>query len=160
MNLNNYQKYTNEINKITKLKIKEIIFDSEIHYWERNTSEFDSKIFGKEKLLFLIEDTNNNLFGGFINSKIDKYIYYEQFKLKGKRIIDSNAFLFSINNNETMKIKKEWSGFAFKLYKKEENVLFGFGNGPDISIMKKKIIEMNVFVFQNHLIIQKEKKIF
>ena len=53
MNLNNYQKYTNEINKITNLKIKEIIFDSEIHNWDKNTSEFDSKIFGKEKLLFL-----------------------------------------------------------------------------------------------------------
>ena len=89
MNLNNYQNYTNEINKITNLKIKEILFDSEIHDWEIGTSEFDLKIFGKEKLLFLIEDTENNLFGGFINSKIDNYIYYEQFKMKGKFITDS-----------------------------------------------------------------------
>ena len=72
--------YSNEIQIIEEwsfTKYKEMIFDSEIHNWSKNTSEFDRIIFGKEKLIFLIEDTENNLFGCYIDSKIDKYSYYE-----------------------------------------------------------------------------------
>ena len=65
---------TNEIHQIEKwcnLKCSNIVFDSEIHNWKENESEFDTKIFGKEKLTFLIEDNENNLFGAFVSKKID-----------------------------------------------------------------------------------------
>ena len=49
---------------------KEVIFDSEINSWGRYHSDFDSIVFGKDKLIFLIEDEEGNVFGGYINSKM------------------------------------------------------------------------------------------
>ena len=87
------------------------------------TSEFDSIIYGKEKLIFIIEDRENNVFGGYINAKIDKYLYYENNEWKGSKISDPNSFIFSLKNNGRSKemikidIKKDQSNLAFTLYK-------------------------------------------
>ena len=120
-----------------------MIFDSTIHNWNIYTSEFDKIIYGKEKLIFLMEDTNDNIFGGFINSKIDEYRYKENNQWKGKFIEDPNSFIFSMKNkgksNEMIKmdIKKEENSKAFTLYKKNFFVLFAIGGGIDICIMKE-----------------------
>ena len=55
--------------------VKEKIFDSNKDDWEENTSVFDQKIFGKEKLIFIIRDTNENVFGLYINAKINDWFY-------------------------------------------------------------------------------------
>ena len=47
----------------------------------------------------LIEDTKNNVFGGYINSKIDSYRWKEGNELKGSHITDSNSFVFSLKSN-------------------------------------------------------------
>ena len=137
-----YEKEINQIEEWSETKYKEMIFDSQIHDWDINTSEFDKIIFGKEKLIILIEDTNNNVFGCYINSKIDKYCYENDIS-KGERITDANSFIFSIKNNGRsnemikMEIKKEWSNWAFILFKKEWGLLFDIGGGHDICIMKE-----------------------
>ena len=46
------------------------IFDSDVDDWSMKSSVFHKKIFGRENLLFLIEDDKDNVFGGFIKSKI------------------------------------------------------------------------------------------
>ena len=43
-------------------------------------SVFDKQIFEKEKLVFVMEDSERNKFGCYINAKIDKYRYYENGK--------------------------------------------------------------------------------
>ena len=52
------------IKSISKMEVKEKIFDSDIHDWSEKTSEFNQKILNKSRLIFLIEDSENNLFGG------------------------------------------------------------------------------------------------
>ena len=135
------EEYSKEISKLEEwsfTKYEQMIFDSSIHCWNENSSEFDSIIFNKEKLMFFIEDTNDNLFGCYINSKINRCKYK-----KGSGIRDENAFIFSIKNNGKsdemikMDIKKELSDSAFTLYTKESDKLFEIGRGCDICIKKE-----------------------
>ena len=138
-----YSKEIKQIEEWSEIKYKEVIFDTSINDWDVFTSEFDRIIFGKEKLVFIIEDTENNVFGCYINSKIDKYQYLENNEVKGSPITDPKAFIFSMRNNGRSKemikipIKKEDSNWAFILYKKEWGILFGIGRGHDICIMKE-----------------------
>ena len=50
-----------QIEKWTSLSCNEIIFDSSVDNWGCNTSTFDQQIFGKEKIVILIEDYNFNI---------------------------------------------------------------------------------------------------
>ena len=120
-----------------------MIFDSEVNKWDMYTSEFDNIIYEKEKLMIIIQDTDKNIFGCYINAKIDKYKYLEKDEWMGERITDENSFIFSIINNKRsdkmikMDIKKEESKFSFTLYEKECEILFTVGRGHDISIWKQ-----------------------
>ena len=91
--------------------MKEIVFDSNIHNWKKDESEFDDLILNKQNLLFLIETDDNIKFGGFISSKIDGYYNY---------ISDENAFVFTFKDNNPMKfdIEKDKKDQAFFLYEK------------------------------------------
>ena len=102
------QKEMKQIEKWTKLKMKEIIFDSKIHNWKEDESNFDSKILNKSNLLFLI-DFEGIKFGGFISSKIDKIDEW---------IKDDHAFIFTFKDNKPMKfdIKKDKKDKVFYLY--------------------------------------------
>ena len=54
-------------------KCLEVLFDTERNgYPKDNTTIFEDKVKGKGNLIFVIEDTNNNKFGGYVNSTIDK----------------------------------------------------------------------------------------
>ena len=50
-----------------------LVFDSDLHEWDINSSEFDKLIFNKDHLLFLVEDTNDNIFGCYTEKKIFQY---------------------------------------------------------------------------------------
>ena len=94
--------------------MKEVAFDSNIHNWKEDESEFYYLILNKQNLIFLIETDDNIKFGGFISSKIDKY-YPPYF------VYDEKAFVFTFKDNKPMKfnIKKDWrKDHAFYLYKK------------------------------------------
>ena len=68
-----------------------ILFDSTIHRWSINNSEFTQRILNHRQLLFLIKDTRDNLFGCYISSIIlpRMHIWRE----------DSGKFLFSLRSN-------------------------------------------------------------
>ena len=65
-----------QLEQWTNKKCGEVVFDSNKDDWSQHTSVFDSRVMNKSNLMFVIEDTNNNKFGGYINSTIDKYESY------------------------------------------------------------------------------------
>ena len=124
---------------------KELIFDSCIHSWKQGDSEFDQIVFNREKLVFIIEDIEGHVFGGYVNAKIDKWLYCEDGNWKGSKITDEHAFVFLLKTYggtlDPMKFnikpeKKEW---AFQLQKSTDDELFAFGGGNDIRIMKRNM---------------------
>ena len=117
--------------------MKDIIFDSNVHKWKEYESEFDDLILNKQNLLFLIETDDNIKFGGFISSKIDKI---------KKTISDSNAFLFTFEDNKPMKfdILKDKKNCAFGLWNKSSDGLFDIGN-QDILIYKQNWVESSIY---------------
>ena len=74
------------IERWTNKKIISIVFDSDINNWNSGR-EFSEYIIGKSNLLFMIDDVENNRFGGYINSPITNSDIY---------INDPDAFIFSL----------------------------------------------------------------
>ena len=120
------------IQQWTEMTFDKIIFDTTCCNWSIDESTFDKHIIGKEHLIFIIEDENENIFGGYIHESITKY----------KQIFDSKSFLFSIKLNGSMKnpikysITPEYAYTSFELSQRSGIGLFTFGNN-DICIMKK-----------------------
>ena len=117
-----------EINKIeewTDMKCCEILFDSYRDNWNENTSVFGDKIIGKKELIFIIQDTNNNTFGVYVDTTITHSSDYT---------IDSKAFVFSLRKNgknDEMKkciILSKYTDEAFYLENNSSSNLFKFGN--------------------------------
>ena len=76
-----------QIEEWTETTFHKIIFDSRIFSWNRNESVFDKIIYGKDKLVFLMEDENDTTFGCYIHSPITQYaIEDENGNWKGKSI--------------------------------------------------------------------------
>ncbi|BFU26267.1 predicted protein [Entamoeba histolytica] len=116
----------------TNRKVGNILFDSNKDDWKVNTSVFDQRIMNKEHIIIIIEDTEGNKFGGYVNSKIDKVSYYDY-------INDSKSFVFSLESNRIermMKFDIRQPQYAFILFNQSDNRLFGFGNGSDICVYK------------------------
>ena len=99
-------------------------------------STFDSKILNKNQLIFIIEDTEGNKFGGYIDSTIDT-IYDGHDRT---RITDSKSFIFSLESNGRLNNMKKFNvkepEYAFCLFDKSDNCLFTIGY-LDIIIYKK-----------------------
>ena len=122
---------------LCEMKVDEIIFDSQIDDWNLNTSVFGETIFERSKFVIMIYDTNGNVFGAYINTKI--------YKMNGF-ISDPNAFLFSLKSNERletpMKFPIKKSDDAILIYSESTSWLFSVGaddgtaGWDDISIMK------------------------
>ena len=116
----------------THKKIKSIVFDSDIDNWNSGR-EFSQYIIGKSNLLFMIDDVENNRFGGYISSKITNSDIY---------INDSNAFIFSLKSNgrlnHPMKFPINNSEFAFTSITANDRYIFAFGGGYDIKLDKKE----------------------
>ena len=76
----------------TKKKIGKVIFDTDIDEWDEQTSQLNKKLLEKGQLIFLIEDTNQNLFG-----------YYEATDIEMEFLEDKEtseeSFLFSLRSN-------------------------------------------------------------
>ena len=121
-----------QLEQWTNKKCSEVLFDSDKDDWSQNTSVFGDKIYGKSNLMFIVEDTNNNKFGGYLTSTIDKYDDY---------IIDKNAFVFSLKSNGRINGTKKFdisnSCYSFKIWMKSNSeYLFKFGY-EDLGIFKK-----------------------
>ena len=87
---------------------------------------------GKSNLIFVIEDTNNNKFGGFVSSTITKCDTW---------INDSNSFLFSLKSNGRLNNMKQFKitepQYGFWMWNQSyQYYLFKLGR-DDIVICKK-----------------------
>jgi hypothetical protein len=100
--MQNQQKNISQIEEMTQMNYDSVIFDTDVCDWNRHTSTFSKRIFNKEKLVFIIEDTIGNIFGGFIHSKISNYTYEENGEWKGSKIDDSRTFLFSLVSKQRL----------------------------------------------------------
>ena len=127
-----------QIDEWTNKKIGQVIFDSDVDDWNQNSSMFDTKILNKQNLIFLIEDTNGNKFGGFVNIKIEKTTTW---------LTDTGMFVFSmkINGKNEMKkyMKTKNDNYGFYLVIKGHYELFEFGDGYTIQIHKKSCNNSN-----------------
>ena len=121
------------IEDLSKLTFDEVIF--ECHFPEsKEKNSLNEKIIGRQNLVFLIEDESQNIFGGFVSSKIDKTIEY---------ISDENAFVFSLKSNgriddpKKFDISVEHTEEVFRLGSQETDYYFEFGN-RDILVKKQE----------------------
>ena len=100
----------------TNTTFDNVIFDTECCDWNENTSTFNKHIEGYDNNVFIVEDENGNVFGGFISTKIElfalvfgEYHYY-------KYILDPEAFVFSLQSNgrlpKPMKFDIKLNGIA------------------------------------------------
>ena len=135
-------KIKEHISEICGMEIKELLFDSFHHKWKQNKSEFGDKLKGHRNICVIIEDTKDNIFGGYCSKEIGLYKYH----------FDSKSFLFSIKRNGKYSMEKyplKEGYYDFYLCSEYEDVLFAFGaeakeNGScfrDICITKKDSVD-------------------
>ena len=120
------------IEKWTGMRIGQPLFDSRIQKWTHNDSEFASSIENHSNLCFIIEDTENNIFGGFIDRKVERNRqintiqndnqreHRQIFNVDGQQFVENeNGDLVLLNpvNNENEN-NKEKKAFVFSLRKK------------------------------------------
>ena len=81
------------------MKCSEVLFDSDKENWNENV--FAMRLFIRSQLIFVIEDEEDQKFGGYLNSKIDKVFSYndEGYRCGDGTIKDENAFVFSLQSN-------------------------------------------------------------
>ena len=120
-----------QLEQWTNKRIGEMIFDSHKDDWSDNRT-LNERVLNRNQLVFMIEDENNNKFGGYINEKIDKTGWSWE-----SNISDPNAFLFSLKSNGRingmMKFEIHHSSKTFMLSDRS-NWLFCFGGGEDLEI--------------------------
>nr|BAN40866.1 hypothetical protein [Entamoeba invadens] len=123
------------IEKLTGMKIGNVVFDSDIDNWSKGTSVFDGKVMNKSNLCFLVEDTYHNKFGGVCTGNINAV---------GEWIHNGSSYIFSLVRGGTLNPKRFGKSgndnYEFWLNSQNHNYLFGFGfgnNGCDIAMCKK-----------------------
>ena len=120
----------------TNKKYSELLFDSDKDDWSSNIV-FNQRIMNKNQLAFVVEDTNGNKFGGYLNATIYRTNYGNGWE--NSNIPDSNAFLFSLKSNGRlngmMKFEIKDTSRTFLIRKDNySNDLFLFGGNGDIDL--------------------------
>ena len=59
-----------QLEKWIGLKCCDIIFDSKVDNWSKESNTLNDRIIGKSKLVFIIEDEDNEMFGYYLNSEV------------------------------------------------------------------------------------------
>ena len=120
---------------MTNKRIKEILFDSEIHKWNENESEFGQKINGKKNVLILIEDERQNLFGGYIGNEVRI----------NNQIKDKSCYVFSFRKDGEYRMKRferNQTRYSYWIPDNSRDCLIAFGiksgQGKDITLYKKE----------------------
>ena len=125
-----------QLEQWTNKKCGEIIFDSNQHDWNQNTSVFNDKIENKYNLLFVVEDEQNNKFGCYLSTIIVPNTYDTWIST------DNNTFLFSLKSNGRLngmmkfEIKDTSKGY-FLYYKSHLTHLISLGGGVDLHLCKQ-----------------------
>ena len=82
-----------QLEEWTSLKCSEVIFDSNVDNWTHHKSVLNEHIIGKKELVFLIEDTNGEKFGYYLNTEVIEKYY------PNKVETDSKSFQFNLKSN-------------------------------------------------------------
>nr|BAN42191.1 hypothetical protein [Entamoeba invadens] len=122
------------LEKLTGMKIVDVVFDSDKDNWSKDSSVFDTKVMNKNNLCFLVEDVNHNKFGGVYTGNINAVCKY---------ISSSSSYIFSLVKDGTLNPKKfgktgNSADSEFYLYSQDSLGLFAFG-GRDICVYKKGV---------------------
>ena len=120
----NKKKY---LEKWTKLKCKEILFDSKCDDQDYQTSVLNKRIIGRKQLLFLIEDETKEKFGYYLNTEIQQDYQHIQ-------RTDEKSFHFNLNKSMKYPIKILKYGNKFQLFDNNNSMLIQLG---DINLKKK-----------------------
>ena len=138
-----YEKQIKQIEKWSNLTFaNEVVFDSNYCYWSEYFSTFNRRIMNREKLSFIIETYNNEIFGGFVFKRIDVYRRFDEKQRKTKGICDNDSFTFTFKDQDNpmnFYVKSEYKTNNephFLIYDDNDWRLFVFGN-CDIYILKK-----------------------
>ena len=119
----------NEMKQIhiwTNLECREIVFDSQKDNWSIGSSSFNQKIKGKKQLLFLIENTNQEKFGYFLNTNV--------FGNNNQWIqTDKKSFEFNLKSNGRLEIPLQFEIIntiegGYKLMNKNDEILIQIGS--------------------------------
>ena len=97
-----------------------VLYDSDID--GKDSSIFRNKIMNHNQLYFIIIDSNDNVFGHYHSSVINKI---------NSRIHDSNIFIFTLNNNGRCGIKKfklKSNEYEHSVYIYNDNRFYFCGN--------------------------------
>ncbi|KAL7720443.1 TLDc domain-containing protein [Entamoeba marina] len=125
----------NELRKWSGKQKCSVIFDSKID-GDGGNNVLMNKVIKKKNLYFITFDNQNNVFGGYVDTIINK---------TNSWIIDPNAFTFSLLRNGNLKnskyvIKANHEKFGFHLWADRPILLYCFGSGDGNS--------HDVFVFK------------
>ena len=119
-----------QLEEWTMMRCRDIIFDSDDENNRLETSQLETKIIGKQSLLFIIDDGCGNTYGGYVSSRIEKCNTW---------IEDDHSFIFSLlsgqQSTEMKKFRIVNKEKAFYLYPKSS--MYSFQIGIHISINKK-----------------------
>ena len=61
-----------QLERWTKLKFSEVVFDTNNDNWAKDQTQISERIMGRKDLVFLIEDTDGERFGYYLNVEIEK----------------------------------------------------------------------------------------
>ena len=89
---NSWECHFHQLKRWIYLTSMRIIFHSEFDNWTKDSSTLNDKIVGKKQLVFLIEDTNDELFGYYLDNVV--IISYE-----GIITTNRDSFLFNLKSN-------------------------------------------------------------
>ena len=133
-----------QLEEWTGMKCSEVLFDSNKDNWEHEKCTFGEKVMNRSNMLFIVEDSAGEKFGGYINKKVDHYSTYSDGfeKNRSSSLNDPKSFLFNIKSNgrlsKMMKFDIIKSSDALRVYDKNEKEgdIFEFGWG-DFRVLKK-----------------------
>ena len=116
-----------QFEQLTGLKFDEVIFDSTKDDWSINRSNFEDKIKGRKQILFVINDSNGEKFGYYLNSFIiDDSVIRKHIPTNDK------SYEFNLQSNgrfkETMKFPIVNKRKGYSLFDEDDKRLITIGN--------------------------------
>ncbi|ELP85132.1 hypothetical protein EIN_081640 [Entamoeba invadens IP1] len=118
----------------SKLKVKSVVFDSNIDNWNKDNSVFSQKIVGLQNFSVFIKDVQDNIFGVFIREKVTK---------RSGWVTDKNSFVFKLKSNSKTTSECFFANedclHMFAVFDDDKEGLFAVGDGHDIAVRKKGI---------------------
>ena len=127
------EEHQKQLEEWTELKCSNILFDSNIDDWTEDTSVLNERIIRKKQIVFLIEDEDNEIFGYYLNTKVNE-------EYNDRQQTDSKTFEFNLQSRKNrlkqpMKFEiKNYFYSGIELCQKTNKFLIGLG---DISLRKE-----------------------